>query len=203
MVELQRSPEPSELTTFRDDHPGDYVAHFESHAFRPIKARMKALLNQDQGGLCAYCEQKLLPESGQVEHVLPKRGPYGRPDLALSYDNWVQGCIHPKHCGQKKADNLLPIVPGPGCNAHFVLLDDGSIDPIAGLTPEQKGKAAETLSVLGLNHADLKQDRSQWVNNLKKIMKDSPEELAEFLLGKPFFYILQTYAGIRTASLGQ
>ena len=195
MVELQRrSPEPPELVVYRENHPGDPVIVFESQEFHALKIEIKAKLNEDQGGLCAYCEQKLPPNEGQVEHVLPKRGANGRPDLALHYDNWVHGCIHPKHCGQKKADNLLPIEPAPGCNDHFILLDDGSINPVAGLTFAQELPVIMSLDILGQNHPVLKQDRSKWVATIKIIITNSPENLDGFLTDKPFRHILKTYA---------
>ena len=103
MVELQHRAMPSvALTAFNVANPTASVADFDSLAFRPVKDVVKADLSQDQGGLCAYCESKLLPTEGQVDHIKPKAGTNGHPNLCFSYTNYAHSCINHKSCGQKK-----------------------------------------------------------------------------------------------------
>lgn len=94
--------------------------HFDDPGFKLVKDAVKAALNQDQAGLCAYCERQLLATVGQVDHIKPKGGKHGRPDLCFTYTNFSHSCISNKICGQKKSAGLLPIEPGPGCNQQLV-----------------------------------------------------------------------------------
>lgn len=107
------------LTAFNAANPAATVAEFSSQAFQPVKTAVKADLNKDQGGLCVYCEGNLAPDAGQVEHIKPKGGPNAYPLLCFKYSNDAHSCINTKTCGQKKKNGLLPVEPGPGCNAQF------------------------------------------------------------------------------------
>lgn len=89
-------------------------------------------LTQSQQGLCIYCEQRLVDESGalvpmdyQVEHVIPKTSVAGQ---VLNWNNLALACCggtYPHHCdpsrkyaskentscGQKKDASALPCDP--------------------------------------------------------------------------------------------
>lgn len=194
MVELQRrEPEPPDLVGWRINHPNDLTAEFNSVEFRPTKNAVKRLLNEDQGGLCAYCELPLDPTAGQIDHVIPKGGPHGRPDLALHYDNWVHSCIDNKHCGQKRGDSLLPITPAPQCNSDFVLTSDGFLDARETRTRQQRHAVRSCRDMLGLNHPALKLLRGTAVKNLQMILRMYPNEAEIYLGSQPFRYILRHY----------
>ena len=194
MVELQhrRGGLPT-LHLYLTKTPGASVADWDSQAFHPIKRKVKEALNQDQQGLCAYCERKLSEEEGQVDHIKPKAGPHAHPSLCFTYSNYAHSCINPKTCGQKKKDGLLPIEPAPGCNAHWSLSTDGTIEPVAALTRKQKHNVNQTRDMLGLNKdSSLVDERQNWFAGALEVLHTSPSDLADFLNRSPFRHILAT-----------
>lgn len=194
MVELQHRQNPTQaLTEFVQAHAPLEVADFDSRAFQPVKQAVKADLNQDQAGLCAYCEKPLAPNEGQIDHIKPKAGPNAQPDLCFSYRNYAHSCIHPKTCGQKKGDSLLPIEPGPGCNAEWALSTDGTIEPLPALTRQRRHAVVQTRDMLGLNKdAQLVDERRRWLASAIAILQQAPDDLPEFLQSAPYRHMLAT-----------
>lgn len=194
MIELQHRAVPTAaLSQFVAAHPGLSPADFSSHAFQPVKLQVKADLNADQGGLCAYCEKPLAPSEGQIDHIKPKDGPQGHPHLCFSYSNYAHSCIHPKTCGQHKKSGLLPIEPQPGCNAEWVLSTDGTIMPIAGLSRQRRHAVVQTRDMLGLNKdANLVDERKRWLASVLAVGQAQPQDMLLFLQTAPYRHILAT-----------
>jgi len=194
MVELQHRTVPTPaLSEFNAANPAATVDDFNSHAFQPVKVAVKADLNNDQGGLCVYCESKLASDAGQVEHIKPKRGSNAHPHLCFAYTNYAHSCIKAKTCGQKKKDRLLPIEPGPGCNDQFALSTDGTVELIPGLTRAQQHTVRQTRDLLGLNaDSDLVDERKRWLAHTITVLQQAPDRLQDFLLAVPYRYILAT-----------
>lgn len=197
MVELQHRAVPTPaLTAFNAANPNAAVADFDSCAFQPVKAAVKADLNQDQGGLCIYCEKRLTSNEGQLEHIIPKASSNAQPQLCFSYTNYAHSCINPKTCGQKKGHGLLPIQPGPGCNAEWALSTDGTIEPIAGLTRQRRHAVVQTRDMLGLNKdSNLVDERKRCLRNAIEVLKDAPADLSAllaFIQTEPYRHILAT-----------
>lgn len=194
MVELQhRAVSTPALTAFNAANPAATVAEFNSRAFQSVKTAVKADLNEDQGGLCIYCESVLAPDAGQLEHIKPKGGPNAHPHLCFTYSNYGHSCINPKTCGQRKKDGLLPIEPGTGCNAQFVLSTDGTIEPIPGLTKKQLHPVRQTRDMLGLNaDANLVDERKRWLAQTIAVLRQAPNDIQEFLQEAPYRYMLAT-----------
>jgi uncharacterized protein (TIGR02646 family) len=193
MVELQHGPVPAELLAFLEAHPGAPVDLFNDGVFQDAKRAIKAVLNGLQGGLCVYCEQKLTPTGGQLEHIKPKRGPCARADLCFAFENLAQSCnkLGSPTCGPKKADLELPIEPGPGCNEIWRLSTGGRLEPIPGLTPKRLLAANVTLEVLGLNaDSGLVFDRDLVLSNVLEVLKEVPDGIDAFLRSQPYRYIL-------------
>jgi uncharacterized protein (TIGR02646 family) len=190
MVEFtHRNPEPVELAAFRQANPAAGPADFRSPDFQPVKLSMKRKLNEDQGGLCAYCESELLPASGQIEHVKSKSA---HRHLTFVYDNYVHGCIHPEHCGQKKGGKKLYIEPGPvRCNDHFSLSTNGSIKPLVTLKGKPRIIAGKTLNRLSLDHPELRVEREKWVIVAVKLLQISFEDFSVFIANKPYRFSLR------------
>ncbi len=192
MVELDHSASGIEtLDEFRAENPQAGPDEFDSLDFQGTKRTVKALLNTDQGTLCAYCERKLAAEDGHIDHIKPRRGPGGRSDLTFDYTNLAQSCSDKNSCGSKKKSNLLPIEPRPGCNEHFWLSTDGSINAV-GTTTAQRRPAAQTLEILGLNqNPKLHLDRSVWTTDALKILELRGEEAFRLFINKtPYRLIL-------------
>lgn len=194
MVEFQhRNPHTLALTQFLMDNPASSVSDFDSLAFRPVKDAVKADLHTDQSGLCVYCEKGLSANEGQVEHIKPKAGPNGHPQLCFSYTNYAHSCINPKTCGQKKGNGLLPIEPGPGCNDQWTLSTDGTIEPIVGLTRAQSHAVRQTRDMLGLNRdSNLVDERQRWLKNALFVLQQAPSDIQQFLQDAPYRHILAT-----------
>lgn len=194
MVELHhRAGGVPALQSFLANHPQAKVDDWSSQTFQPVKRLVKQALNQDQQKLCAYCERKLSPTEGQIDHIKPKSGPNAHPQLCFTYTNYAHSCITNRTCGQKKKDGLLPIEPGPGCNDSLALSTDGTIEPVAGLTRRQRHEVRQTCDMLGLNKdSALVDDRQKWLESALEVLKTSPNDLSLFLKNSPFRYILAT-----------
>lgn len=194
MVELQHRVIPTQaLSDFVADHPVLGAKDFDSRDFQLVKQAVKADLNADQGGLCAYCEKPLLATEGQIDHIKPKAGANARPDLCFVYGNFAHSCINPKTCGQKKKNGLLPIEPGPGCNAEWSLSTDGTIEPLPELTRQRRHAVTQTRDMLGLNKdSNLVDERKRWLNSAIAVLQQVPADFPEFLQSAPYRHILAT-----------
>lgn len=194
MIPLQHRATPTPaLTQFNTANPNAQVADFDSLVFRPVKDAVKADLNADQGGLCVYCEISLAPNVGQVEHIKPKAGANGHPQLCFTYSNYAHSCINPKTCGQKKKNGLLPIEPGPGCNAEWVLSTDGTIEPIPNLNRHRKHAVTQTRDMLGLNKdSNLVDERQRWLKSTLEVLQNAPQDIHLFLQTIPYRHIIAT-----------
>lgn len=194
MIELQHRSIPTPtLTQFIANNPTATPKDFNGLSFQPIKQAVKADLNADQGGLCVYCESRLEPNAGQIEHIKPKSGPNAHPHLCFSYTNYAHSCINPKTCGQKKKDGLLPIEPKAGCNAEWILSTDGTIEPHPDLTRQRRHAVVQTRDMLGLNKdSNLVDERQRWFRNTLSVLQQAPNDLADFLDTAPYKYILST-----------
>lgn len=192
MIELKHGAPPPALIDFLVCYTPT-VADFNSKDFHPVKQEVKAALNQEQGGLCAYCEKPLPPTEGQIDHIKPKSGTNARPDLCFTYSNYAHSCIHPKTCGQKKQDGLLPIEPGPGCNAEWALSTDGTIEPIPSLNRQRRHAVTQTRDMLGLNRdSNLVDERKRWLASALDVSCQAPDALPQFLQSAPYRHILAT-----------
>ncbi len=194
MVELQhRAGGIPALQDFLTNNPNAGIADWGSQTFQPVKQLVKQALNQDQQGLCAYCERSLTETDGQIDHIKPKGGANGHPELCFSYSNYAHCCINPKTCGQKKKDGLLPIEPRPGCNTQWTLSTDGTIEPVVGLIKAQRHKVNQTRDMLGLNKdSALVDDRQKWLNSALTVLRETPDDINTFLQSAPFRHILAT-----------
>lgn len=194
MVELQHRVIPTlALTDFVAARPTLDVADFDSRDFQPVKQAVKADLNADQSGLCVYCEKPLPTTEGQVDHIKPKAGANARPDLCFAYSNYAHSCINPKTCGQKKKNGLLPIEPGPGCNAEWALSTDGTIEPLPDLSRQRRHAVTQTRDMLGLNKdSDLVDERRRWLASAIAVLQQAPADFPDFLRSAPYRHILAT-----------
>lgn len=192
MVELKHRCNPTPLlAAFNADHPNAKPEDFNSIAFREVKNAIKEELNEDQGGLCVYCEQKLAAADGQLEHIKPKGGKKARSDLCFTYTNYAHSCINPNTCGQKKKDGVLPIEPtDPHCNSQWLLSTNGSIEPRSDLTKQQRHDTIKTRDMLGLNQPALVEARQRVLRNVIEILQQNPQAASAFIASQEFRYLL-------------
>lgn len=187
MVEFtRRSPEPAELAAFRY---ANSAADFNTPEFSPVKTSVKQKLNEDQGGLCAYCESELSPTAGHIDHV---KSQSARRDLVFVYDNHVHSCTHLNHCGQAKRAKKIYIEPGPiGCNDCYTLSTNGLIGLVLGLTGDKRREAVKTLNRLGLSDSALRLEREKWIKSSLALFETSAADFEAFIADKPFRFILR------------
>ena len=108
------------------------------------------------GEYCSYCEMQL-DASLAVEHVQPKDGLAGRPDLGLSWDNFLLGCVN---CNSTKGDTPILIDdyywPDRDNTLRMLVYEVGGIiRPHPDLTPEEQDRAQRTIRLVGLNKTPL------------------------------------------------
>lgn len=192
MIELHhRSPVPQVLQDYLTANPHAQPGDFDGYPFQPVKRALKVALNEDQDGLCVYCEQRLAANEGQIDHIKPKGGPNAHPHLAFDYLNYAHSCVNEKSCGQKKKAGLLPIEPGPRCNNEFSLASDGQLGPMPELTRRRKHAVCQTRDMLGLQNPILVQERKRWIDAALEVLRTDPSLLSDFLRDKPFRHILR------------
>lgn len=184
MIELgHQLPEPPELARHRASNPS---GSWDADNFRPVRPIVRRQLHLEQYGLCVYCETELGEDEGHIEHVTPKGL---NPALTFVYNNLAHSCQGPDHCGHHKKRQVLPILPGPGCNRFFsVMILDGRIVASAKLSSnEESQRADETVRILGLNCPSLSWQRK---NYAAVIVHLPPEDRSEFIATIPFRWVL-------------
>ena len=119
------------------------------------------------GEYCSYCE---LPcaEGPAVEHVQPKGGKHGRPDLELIWDNFLLGC---RYCNGVKRDTPVAVSDyfwpdQDNTFRAFKYETDRAPQPADGLSPAERARAERTLELTGLDrepsHPDLTDRDRRW-----------------------------------------
>ena len=123
----------------------------QAHDFDPYDQAKPHLVSR-MGLYCSYCERRVVTQLA-VEHIQPKKGQYGHPNLIGRWDNYLLACVNCNSAkGDKQvvlADLLLP--DRDNTFAVFVYLQDGTIQLAAGLSPALTVKANDTLALTGLD----------------------------------------------------
>ncbi|MBS0206748.1 MAG: HNH endonuclease [Planctomycetes bacterium] len=128
----------------RGDRPqtGDFANYRD--AFGELVSRI--------GMFCSYCERRVATQLA-VEHIQPKDGPYGHPDMERRWENFLLGCVN---CNSTKgakdvvlANLLLPDRDNTGAAYEYTM--DGKIKLATGLTASQSTLAMNTLKLVGLD----------------------------------------------------
>jgi hypothetical protein len=120
------------------------------------------------GDYCSYCEM-CCHEGPAVEHVQPKGGKSGHPELELAWDNFLLGC---RYCNGVKgarpvalSDFLWP--DQDNTFRAFKYEVDRAPQIAVGLTPIQRGMAGKTLRLTGLDreptHPELSSKDRRWL----------------------------------------
>jgi uncharacterized protein (TIGR02646 family) len=104
------------------------------------------------GMFCSYCERRIATQLA-VEHIQPKDGPHGHPDLKGRWENFLLGCVN---CNSTKgakdvvlANLLLPDRDNTAAAYEYTM--DGKITVPTGLTAAQRAMAHRTLALTGLD----------------------------------------------------
>ncbi len=184
MIELQHGSEPPALKQYHVQHPH---GTWDDEDFQAVKPIVRRQLNQEQEGLCVYCEALLAEDAGHVEHIKSKGL---NRHLTFQYDNLAQSCNGPGHCGHHKKRQVLPVEPRVGCNRFFALMaQDGKLIPAPGLPQHEAQQAEETLRVLSLNAPALARQRKGFVDTVRYL--SGKNEVDDFLATAPFRWSLR------------
>jgi uncharacterized protein (TIGR02646 family) len=107
---------------------------FRTVGGREYKKEFTQDLIVEQGYICCYCEQKLNINDCHIEHLLAQnKDLYSK--FLFDYQNLLCSCQleiesgEPRHCGNSKGNNILPITPlMPDCENKFKYTEDGYIE---------------------------------------------------------------------------
>lgn len=102
---------------------------------------------------CSYCERPI--SNLAVEHIEPKDGPHGQPQLIGVWTNFLLACTN---CNSTKKDKrvVLADIFIPDRDNTFAALKylaDGNVVPAPHLLPPDKARADSTLKLTGLDKA--------------------------------------------------
>lgn len=143
----------------------------ETVATRYKDSSIKATLERETHGKCAYCESKLKHiEYGDIEHILPKSK---RPDLYVEWSNLTLACEQCNRSGKKTYydPQLLLINPYIDDPEQFFHDLGPIIMPIAG-----NDRAYITESVLQLNRPALYEQRYERMLSVKSLLNSWKKE---------------------------
>lgn len=131
---------------------GDY-SHYK-HAKTELVSRIGSgwVAGKHCASYCSYCERKINTNLA-VEHIEPKAGVFGKPDLIGVWHNFLLACVN---CNSSKAGKqiIFDEIFLPDRDNTFVAfdyLDDGKVLPAAKLQHDDQRRAENTLALVGLD----------------------------------------------------
>jgi len=175
---IKKEKEPSEWETYRNT-PG---VKYES------KPYLRKALYKEQGGICAYCMQRLKnefeidkPSTNRIEH-LKSRDNY--PELQLDYRNMLLCCNGQAkegkndhvYCDRKKGNKEITISPLDSNFIESLSYHYKSGKIVSSYTNWQK----ELDDVLNLNDSLLKENRAYTFKGIYKILNSKGWKVSEF-----------------------
>ncbi|TQI77687.1 uncharacterized protein (TIGR02646 family) [Serratia fonticola] len=104
------------------------------------------------GSYCSYCERRIATNLA-VEHIQPKDGDNGHPELVGRWSNFLLACVN---CNSTKSDKKVELadllLPDRDNTFYaFAYSPDGKVVPSRQLTADQRLLAQATLSLTGLD----------------------------------------------------
>ncbi len=178
MKHINKRPEPDILREWREtqEHSGVNCLFVEFQG-KPKQETHQSLLN-DQGWICCYCCQAITEKLSHIEHFDPQsltKDAQGNNPASVTYQNLLASCgplptdpndpnqrrTFPKHCGDYRKDNIIPISPlDSNCESYFVYnISTGDIEADLKQSPQHQKEADRTIKVLNLNDEDIKRKR--------------------------------------------
>ncbi|WCN14765.1 HNH endonuclease [Marinomonas mediterranea] len=120
------------------------------------------------GEYCSYCERRI-PTNLAIEHLEPKKGVYGKPELERKWSNFLLACVN---CNSTKRDKQVEFdqlfFPDRDNTFYaFEYLPDGTVKPANSLSLRNKKIANNILRLVGLDKTDtnrFRQRMSAWMN---------------------------------------
>lgn len=169
----------------------------------PEKAEVRKSLNDEQNGLCAYCERQLPHDHGRIDHIVCQKV---AEEKRFEYRNLCHSCsgryIEKERetpaltCDQYKDDKTLgPIEPRPGVNKLIELnISTGSLHAATSLPLATKDNVETALLHLGLNNsAKLIDDRKASWEELIKIIEIGGNPLGLLAVADEYYWTMREY----------
>lgn len=78
-----------------------YKYNWDHKKLQDLRTRVNTHYSNEQNKLCAYCKLPFRDDI-QVEHIVPKKGKFGRKEFTFLPENLAVAC---KHCNTKKSTN--------------------------------------------------------------------------------------------------
>lgn len=104
------------------------------------------------GSYCSYCERRI-PTLLAVEHIEPKKGLWGKPELEKRWSNFLLACTNCNSCKGDNRVNLRRLIFPDRDNTFdaYRYEADGNVHLSSHLTKRQKVMARNTLRLVGLD----------------------------------------------------
>lgn len=163
MKHILKQAEPQEFIDWKAQENENWKPTYEKLQ-NPEKKILKRALIEEQGGLCCYCEGRLVEGDSHIEHFKPQEK---FESEALEYSNMLCSCQQviekgePRHCGNLKADwydEALMISPlDPTCEDRLMYHYDGRIEAMN----SNDDAACHTIQHTGLSINKLEAQRKQ------------------------------------------
>ena len=104
------------------------------------------------GSYCSYCERSI-PTNLAVEHIEPKGGVHGKPELECTWTNFLLACVN---CNSTKKDKLvvfnsLFLPDRDNTFSAFLYSADGTVVPAVHLSAAHSILANNSLKLVGLD----------------------------------------------------
>jgi len=101
---------------------------------------------------CSYCERKIETNLA-VEHIKPKDGEFGHPELERTWSNFLLACVNCNSTKGKKEILFYNLFLPDRDNTFYAFeyTADGMIKPRDTLSYTNKARASNTLKLLGLD----------------------------------------------------
>lgn len=131
---------------------GEYVDYKKAKTDLISRISSGSIDGEHKVAYCSYCE-RVINTNLAVEHIQPKGGTYGRPDLEGCWENFLLACVN---CNSVKRDRgvFFDFVLFPDRDNTFnafVYTDDGRIKINSNLSQNTQDMAKETLWLTGLD----------------------------------------------------
>ncbi|ETR71629.1 MAG: hypothetical protein OMM_02351 [Candidatus Magnetoglobus multicellularis str. Araruama] len=118
MKKIKKTPGPNSLTNYEKEYPGANWSDFKNFNAGEDYQCIRNQVLKDQGGLCAYCETKIInlpPHKQRVEHFHAKSDRVtSNKNWALDWNNIFGVCIG----GDDSDKKLHPLPENLSCDSH-------------------------------------------------------------------------------------
>jgi len=181
MIRILKKSSPHKLIVHQKTRIKGVVQHFGNMS-ADCKDNLRESLRSEQGGICAYCNQKLGKKT-KIEHHCEQticNGRKGKPDKRIDYSNMFLVCEgnpgKDQHCDSKKSEFTvrtgLPMELNPLIKEHT---DSISYTKGGIIKSTNRGHSRELNTLLNLNQKILVKLRKRKIIGILKLVNYSKQ----------------------------